>query len=66
MPLSKYTRPATPAEILLYQFELQLLTMLRHKKHPKGRINVQLLGCSSFARLFFIASGEKQSPSQAW
>jgi hypothetical protein len=33
--------------VLFNQLQLQLLTVLRHEKHPKGWISVRLLGCSS-------------------
>ena len=33
--------------------QLELTIVFRHEKHPKGRINVQLLGCSSHGALFF-------------
>ncbi|MBU9445629.1 hypothetical protein KTE62_28435, partial [Burkholderia multivorans] len=31
---------------------LELLVVLRHEKHPKGWIGIQLLGCSSRGALF--------------
>ncbi|MCO8455909.1 hypothetical protein KGP95_26930, partial [Burkholderia multivorans] len=33
---------------------LELLVVLRHEKHPKGWIGIQLLGCSSKYRAFYF------------
>ncbi|WP_208454699.1 hypothetical protein, partial [Burkholderia multivorans] len=33
---------------------LELLVVLRHEKHPKGWIGIQLLGCSSKCRAFLF------------
>jgi hypothetical protein len=58
VPRGKHPRPAAAAQILLHHFQLQLFTVLRHEKHPKGRIGVQFLGCTSLpqAVLACIAS----------
>ncbi|WP_446904451.1 hypothetical protein, partial [Burkholderia sp. YIM B11467] len=36
-------------QMLLDNLSSKLIAVLRHEKHPKGRIKIQLLGCSSAA-----------------
>src|SRR6202162_2081683 len=41
-------------QVPLYKLALELLFVLRHEKHPKGWIGVQLLGCSSMRAFLFM------------
>ncbi|MCO8366588.1 hypothetical protein KGP75_15345, partial [Burkholderia cenocepacia] len=45
------------SQILLNYLQSKPLSVLRHEKHPKGWIGVQLLGCSSMPGFLFAAAG---------
>src|SRR5450830_728710 len=46
----------TSRQIFPHYFLFELRIVLRHEKHPKGWISVQLLGCSSLTVAFLFAA----------
>src|SRR5437868_11635157 len=57
--LGHLTEPSMAGLVLLCNGYLELLRVLAHEKHPKGWIDVQLLGCSSvFPAGLFLFHGK--------